>query len=264
MLAAPAALAEMSFYVPVVTQVQGAAFYRTSLAAASTGSSATIFLIFRYRSPVDGSFQAATFITPNLARYAVFALDDVVDYLKTKNAIRAEDQQAALFGTLEVQFFETAITDPRRFSVVARTYSPGAGNAGTVGIAYAGRYVTQNSSFIGLVTTLRNGPFGRDGSSRANIGFMSMANTPIDIRLQYVDSANPTVILKDVMLSAITGRLLDRLEVVQLNNVFADASLSSAAQLTLIATPTGGAINGYVVQLDNTTNDGSFFLMTEQ
>jgi hypothetical protein len=260
LVTAPAAFAEISFYVPIVTQVQGAAFYRTSLSALNAGEATRAFIVLRYRSPVDGTFQAASLTTDRIETNGVFAVDDVIDYMKSKGAIRAADQQAALFGTLEVQFFDQALNDPRNFSVTARTYSPGTGGAGTVGIAYAGRPLGFGSN-RGLITTLRNGAFGRDGNSRANIGFVTLGNNA-DVRIRYIDPSNNHV-LKDFLLSSVLGRLMSQLEVVQLNNVFGDPALAGIDRITVIANP-GAVTTGYVVQLDNTTNDGSFFLMTDQ
>jgi hypothetical protein len=255
---------EVSFYVPVVTQLQGVVFYRTSLAAVNTGLPTHLFLVFRYRSPADNSFQTATYIVPvDIPTDGVFAADDIIGYLKGKSAIRAADQGAALFGTLEVQFFGSIVSDRANFSVIARTYSPGAGNSGTVGISYAGNAIGQQSSFRGLITTLRNGSFGADGNTRANIGFVNVTSGTNDVRIRYIDAENDHV-LKDFLLSSVIGRSLAGLEVMQLSNIFLDPALAGVSRITLIATPTGGVMTGYVVQLDNTTNDGSFYLMTAQ
>ena len=48
--------------VPVVTQVQGAVFYRTSITLFNGNASTTtpVEMLFSYRSPADGTFQTTT------------------------------------------------------------------------------------------------------------------------------------------------------------------------------------------------------------
>lgn len=257
------ARADVFYDVPIVTQVQGATFYRTSLAISNIGPASILAITFIYRSPVDNTMQTAANAHP-LASGAVFESDDIVDFMKFNAAMRNVDRNQALFGTLFIEL--PSVTDPTDVSVVARTYSPGPGGSGTMGIAYLGRPINAvNRAFSRLTTTLRNGTFGHDGSSRANIGMVNYSNSAIDLHLEYKD-ATTGVTLKSFSLSSVTGHLLESREVVQLNNIFADPAVSSASRVLVTITMIQPAqtFSGYAVQLDNTTNDGSFFLLTEK
>ena len=257
-----AAAAVVFVEVPIVTQVQGVTRYRTSLAVSNVGVPTQLAYSFFYRSPVDGSMQSTTLLADVVPTNGAFATDDIIEYLKSKGAIRTEDRTAALFGSLEIQVLDSV--DATDISVVARTYSPSL-DGGTVGISYVGRpYNATNEAFTRIVTTVRNGAFGQDGNSRANLGFVSESNAPMDMHVTYIDAAT-RLTLKSFNLSAAVGHLLAPREVVQLNNVFADPALAGSSRIIVIATvDSAQTFTGYAVQLDNTTNDGSFFIMTER
>lgn len=255
--------ADVFYEVPVVTQVQGAAFYRTSLAVSNVGPRSVMGLNFVYRSPVDNTMQSAH-RQDSVESLGAFASDDIVEFMKTNSNMRAVDKTAPLFGTLEIEMVSTS--DPTDVTVLARTYSPGAGGNGTVGIAYAGRpYGTGSVAFTRLTTTVRNGAFGHDGDSRANIGIVNYGNAPMDLKVEYIDPATG-LNLKTFTLSSAVGHQLASREVVQLGNIFGDASLAGVSRVIVIITliPPAQTFSGYAVQLDNTTNDGSFFLLTEK
>jgi len=258
-------VADVYFNVPIVTQVQGVAFYRTSLAISNVGPGSLVALIFFYRSPVDNTMQAASVVLPPLATSTAFSSDDIVQFLKTNSDMRAADKAAALFGSLQVEL--PGVTDPTDVTIVARTYSPGPGGNGTMGIAYNGRPNSPTTrAFSRMTTTVRNGTFGQDGNARANIGMMNLSNgDPLDLKIEYRD-ATTGVSLKSFTLSSVAGHSLAAQEVVQLGNVFSDPALAGSSRIVVIVTPNGPSqsFTGYVVQLDNTTNDGSFFLMTEK
>jgi hypothetical protein len=260
---AVSAAAEIFYEVPVATQVQGVVFYRTSLAISNLGPRTFMGVNFSYRSPVDNTMQY-TQANDFVESPGSFSTDDVVEYMKTRSSMRAADKTMPLFGTLEVVMSSTV--DPTDVTVVARTYSPGADGNGTVGIAYVGRpYGTTTQAFTRMTTTVRNGTFGHDGNTRANLGFVSLGNLPMDLKIEYINAATG-LSLKTFTLSSAAGHQLESREVVQLGNIFGDPALAGVSRIIVIVTQIGQVqgFSGYAVQLDNTTNDGSFFLFTEK
>ena len=258
------AAADVFYEVPVVTQVQGVAFYRTSLAVSNVGPRSVMGLNFVYRSPVDNTMQSSH-RQDSVETFGAFATDDIVEFMKSTNStMRAVDKTVPLFGTLQIEM--VSIVDSTDVTIVARTYSPGAGGSGTVGIAYVGRPQTAGSlAFTRMTTTVRNGAFGNDGNTRANIGIINFGNAPIDLKVEYVDAATG-LNLKTFTVSSAAGHVLGSYEVVQFGNIFGDPALTAVSRVIVIVTPIPPAqtFSGYAVQLDNTTNDGSFFLMTEK
>jgi hypothetical protein len=261
---ATSAAADVFIDVPIVTQVQGATFYRTSLAIANVGPRSFLAVSFVYRSPVDNTMQSAVFTQTALESNTTFSSDDIVEFFKTNSDMRAADKTVPLFGTLVIELPE--VIDPTDVSVIARTYSPGPGGTGTMGIAYLGRPLSPSArAFSRMTTTVRNGTFGQDGNARANIGIINLGNFAIDLKVEYKNAATGAS-LKTFNLSSAAGHLLASREVVQLGNIFGDAALAGVARVIVIVTPIAPSqsFTGYAVQLDNTTNDGSFFLMTEK
>ncbi len=258
LLASSAALADIDVRIPVVTQVQGVVFYRTSLMVGNGSSSRRPVIQMRlvYRSFVDGSIQSATLDEGQLAPHRVLTFDDIIQHFKDSGVIRPADQTAAIFGTLTVSFnangqvVEDSIAE-------ARTYSPGSGG-GTNGIAYVGRNVVTAGSTT-IKAAVRNGPLGSDGTTRANIGFVNEGPSVTDIDVSYYDGDTGTQV------KTFTVHDLAVAEVVQFNNVF--SGLPAGTKTLIIranATAAGVRISGYGVQLDSVTNDGSFFLMVEE
>ncbi len=249
------ARADVDVRIPVVTQVQGVVFYRTSLMIGNGSSTRrpVIEMKLVYRSFVDGKLQSATVQEGMLAPRHVLTFEDIVQHFKDAGAIRAADLTAAIFGTLTVSFntngqlLEDCIAE-------ARTYSPG-GSGGTNGIAYIGRNVV-TAGGENIKAAVRNGPLGADGTTRANIGFVNEGNTTTDVEVVYYDGATGTQV------KAFTIHDLPPGEVVQFNNVFAGLSAKTLI-IRASALAAGGRISGYGVQLDSVTNDGSFFLMVE-
>ena len=254
------ALADIAVRVPVVTQVQGAALFRTSLTVAngSGGHSADIVLRLSYRSLVDGTFQNVTLSEGSLLPHRTLFFEDIVQHFKDEGSIRSQDRTANLFGTLLVTFvasgqqLEDSIAE-------ARTYSA-ANGGGTNGIAYIGR----NASTAGSDTikgAVRNGAFGADGTTRANIGFVNEGTVVTDVEITYYDGATGAT-LKDFVQSSLSVG-----EVVQLNNIFADSAVPPGTRSIVVraqAVAGNGRISGYGVQLDSVTQDASFFLMVEE
>ena len=71
-----------AYNVPVVTQIQGVTFYRTSITLSNGNPTVTtpVEMLFSYRSPVDGTFQTTTLaLSPALGPNQVRFFDDIVD-----------------------------------------------------------------------------------------------------------------------------------------------------------------------------------------
>ncbi|HEY1252758.1 MAG TPA: hypothetical protein VGH97_16380 [Thermoanaerobaculia bacterium] len=261
------ARAEHTKSVPIVTQVQGATFYRTSLTISNGDALLTtpVNMKFSYRAP-DGTFQIAQLaLAPNLGPRRVQVFDDIVQEFKDSGAIRAQDTDDPLFGTLLVSF--ATITDDTKFeaAAVARTYSPGPAG-GTLGIAYAGRCFCLTGSTGRVIGAMRSGIFGNDGSTRANLGIINEGFGATDVQVSYFDGDTGNQ-LKTFALSTRAGHVLEENEVFQINNIFGDPAIpvgTTKLVVELRALTNGVYVSGYGVQLDNTTNDGAFFFFEEE
>ena len=254
--------------VPVVTQVQGLTFYRTSITISNGSAIVTtpVTLTFSYRSPVDGAFRIAELdLSPNLGPRHVRFFDDIIQAFKDAGEINAVDANAALFGTLLVTF--DAIDESDRFeaAVVARTYSPGP-TGGTLGIAYAGRCFCSTGSQRRVIGATRSGVFGNDGSTRANLGIVNEGFGSTDVQISYYDG-DTGALLKQYDISSKAGHILEENEVFQINNIFLDSGVPGSTRSMVIqveATVAGVYVSAYGVQLDNSTQDGAFFFFEEE
>lgn len=258
LLAPTIANADVRMRVPVVTQVQGAVFYRTSitLANASSNGAAGIALQLVYRSPADGTIQRPLLREADIPPNQVIFIEDIIQHFKDGGVIRAADANAALFGTLLVTFL-AGNRSANECLVEARTYSP-ANGGGTNAIAYVGRQVETEGSEI-LKAAVRNGTFGTDGTTRANIGFVNAGSGATDIGISFRDGSTGDEIRQFVQDDLQPG------EVVQLNNIF--SSVPAGTRTIIVraqALSSTGRISGYAVQLDSVTNDGAFFLFAEE
>jgi hypothetical protein len=251
--------------IPIVTQVQGATFYRTSITIANGNPAITtgLDLMLSYRSPVDGSFQIAHLTPQPLGPHRVQFYDDVIQAFKNGGAIRAQDAGAALYGTLLVTFDDLNIR--AEAVAVARTYSPASG--GTLGIAYAGRCFCSTGSLFRVLGGGRSGVFGNDGSTRANLGIVNEGFGNSDVRVTYYDGATG-VLLKQFLVSDLVHHPLEENEVYQINNIFSDPAIPSSVNTLVVQIEdtlhNDQYISGYLVQLDNVTNDGSFFFLEQE
>jgi hypothetical protein len=246
--------------IPVVTQVQGAVFYRTSVTIgnATSGHPTAIVLKLTYRSPVDGSLQNATLNAGQLLGYRALFYEDIIQAFKDAGVIRAADVNSPIFGSLLVTF--DADNQALSESIAeARTYSPDT-NGGTNGIAYNGRdNLTAGSEVI--KAAVRNGEFGLDGRTRTNIGFVNESGITTDVNVQYRDAATGVVLREFTLLDLRGG------EVVQLNDIFRHSSVPPGTRIIIVraqAESDNARISGYAVQLDSETNDGAFFLFVEE
>ncbi len=260
LLASAGASADILLRVPVVTQVQGAVFYRTSMTIgnATGGGTTNIVLRLTYRSPVDGTLQNVTLGAVPLQPYRTVVYEDIVQTFKQSGLMRAQDAAAAIFGTLRVTF-DASDLHVNECLAEARTYSP-ANGGGTNGIAYIGRDIETAGSEI-IKAAVRNGAFGNDGTTRANVGFVNEGTAVTDVDVTYRDGATGGV-LREFTLPALGAG-----EVVQLNNIFSNPAIPGGTRTMIVraqAVASGGRISGYAVQLDSITNDGSFFLFAEE
>jgi hypothetical protein len=256
--------------IPVVTQIQGATFYRTSVTLTNGNEVITtpVVMEFSYRSPVDNSFQITTMtLNPALGPKRVRFFDDIIQEFKNAGLIRATDANAGLYGTLLVHF--EALDIRREAGAVARIYSAAPGG-GTLGFAFEGRCFCAVGTTDRALGGGRDGVFGNDGSTRANLGIVNQGdasgNGATDARITYFDGSNGNQ-LKQFFLSDVIGRELAANEVYQLNNIFNDAAIPSTTTTLVIKVEpvrVDWFISAYVVQLDNTTQDGSFFYLFEE
>jgi hypothetical protein len=257
--------ATVSQRIPVVTQVQGVVFYRTFLmiGVASGSPTAIPTLTLTYRSPVDGTVQSPALTLANaIGGGQAQTFEDVIQTFKDAGSIRTADLGVGIFGTLTVT--ADTLSLPSQLSVVARTYSPATGG-GTNGIAYIGRDRASSGSMSRVSAFVRNGTFGMDGTTRANVGLVNEGPAATDVRVTYLDAGSGAKI-KEFNLSSAVGHALNPGEVIQFNNIFAGSGVPSSTRLINVqAVPLSAIpISGYAVQLDSVTNDGSFFLMTEE
>ena len=262
------ALADETRSVAVVTQVQGAVFYRTSITLFNGNASTTtpVEMLLSYRSPADGSFQITTLnISPNLGPRTVRFFDDIIQAFKNAGRIRSADASRNLFGTLLVTF--PALDLRAEAGVVARTYSP-ANGGGTNAIAYEGRCFCETGATGRVLTAGRSGTFGADGSTRANLGIINEGFGPSDAKITYYNGDTGAQ-LAQFFVSDLAGHALEENEVYQINNIFSNTAIPANVHTLFIRVEPefpGGSnfISAYMVQLDNTTNDGAFFFGFEE
>jgi hypothetical protein len=248
----------VSYFVPVATQVKGNVQYRTSVLLTNQSSAVTqppVFL-FHYRSPIDGTFQTAGALGPRqLGPLQTTYYEDIIAAFNQVHAIRDADAGAQLFGTLEVQLASSS-TASVFGDVIARTYSPSF--CGFVGLAYKG---TNGVGATTLSTTIRHDT-GGSMETRTNVGLINRGTLPTDVTLTFYDGTTGLQV-GQYQLSARAGHILAPGEVVQLNNVFTDPSLTGLTNRNVVlrATTVTQRIEGYAVVLDGTSNDGSFYTM---
>lgn len=254
--------------IPIVTQVQGVVFYRTSVTISNGSATLTtpVTMYFYYRSPADGSFHFAVVeLTPLLGPRRVRFFDDIVQAFKDAGVIRSQDVNQPLFGSLLVDF--ESIPESKKFetAVIARTYSPATGG-GTLGIAYAGRCFCLTGSTGRVISSARSGVFGNDGSTRSNLGIVNEGFGESDVRISYYDGATG-VLLKQFLVSSKAGHILGEGEVYQINNIFGDSAVPDSTTTMVVeldALDPDVFVTGYGVQLDNTSNDGAFYFFEEE
>jgi len=272
LLVAASATAATTKSIPVVAQIQGAAFFRTSVTISNANEAATtpVHMLLSYRSLVDNTFQTVTLdLSPALGPRRVVVFDDIIQAFKNAGRIRATDASANIFGTLLVTYDAIAEDAREEAAAVARTYSAGPAG-GTIGLAYAGRCYCATGSRFRVLGASRGGVFGNDGSTRANLGIINEGNPQgqgsTDVRVQYYNG-DTGQLLKQFFVSDIVHHNLEANEVFQINNVFNDPAIPSTVHTLVVQVEAATAdfyASSYVVQLDNTTQDGSFFFLEEE
>ncbi len=251
--------ADFVMLIPIVTQLQGAVFYRTSITIGNGtgGNPVNIIMRLTYRAS-DGTLQRATVTPGQLLPYRVSFYEDIIQHFKQAGVIRAADVNGPIFGTLQVTFDANDQSSSESIAE-ARTYSP-ANGGGTNGIAYIGRDVRTAGSEI-IKAAVRNGTFGGDGTTRTNIGFVNEGTVATDVDITYRDGTTGQV------LRQFTHSGLQPGEVVQFNNIFSHTAIPAGTRTMIVrgqALANNGRISGDAVQLDSVTNDGAFFLFAEE
>ena len=87
-----------------------------------------------------------------------------------------------------------------------------------------------------------------------------------DVTITYFDGITGQQ-LKQFLVSSAAQHVLEENEVYQLNNIFADPAIPAnvpALVVRIEAVSDGPYVSAYVVQLDNTSQDGSFFVLEEE
>ena len=139
-----------------------------------------------------------------------------------------------------------------------------------LGFSYEGRCFCSVGTTERALGAGRDGVFGNDGSTRANLGIVNQGDASgtgsTDARITYFEGSTGAL-LRQFFLSNVIGHDLEANEVAQLNNIFNDPSIPASTNSLVIkveATRANWYISAYIVQLDNTTQDGSFFYLFEE
>jgi len=258
-----------SVELPVVTRVQGTAFFRTSVDI-TNNTGGNITATFQYTYAAGGGLFHTTATPIALGGFDNFHQDDIVAYLGTLGLLQPGADQSS-FGTFLVTFDNLPSKHGWEGTVTGRTYSPDAGGLGTNGIAYLGSLFFESSSgtLVGLIRDTIPAPTIA-GALRTNLG---IRNTDI------FPSANPdndivsvTLTFYDTATGALVGNAIpmDNLapgEVRQINNVFVVAAIPTSVTSVIVfadvvnASLTQPTVEGYINILDDGTKDGAFYEM---
>jgi hypothetical protein len=102
---ASGARADVTRNVPVVTQIQGATFYRTSITLTNGNETLTVPVVmdFSYRSPADGTFQIATLTLSTALGRSAWPSSTTSSRVQNAGRIRAADTSQALRNAMGVR-----------------------------------------------------------------------------------------------------------------------------------------------------------------
>lgn len=157
------ASADVFLRIPIVTQVEGVVFYRTSvtLGNATSGNSPNILLKLTYRSPVDGTLQNVTLDSGQLLPYRTNFFEDIIQHLKDSGSFVPRTRTPASSAPCSSRSTRTAkrstSASPRR----GRTAPPpAAGRTGSPTSAETARRPGRRSSRPRCATA-RSEPTGR-------------------------------------------------------------------------------------------------------
>jgi hypothetical protein len=275
--------------VPVVTRVQGTAFFRTSIDINNNTSKNGVTASYQFSyscvssscSPVGGFYRTPV-QTINLLGLQNFHQDDFVNYLSGLGLLQPGAVSGSI-GTLLVTFASLPQTTPQGWegSVVARTYNhldESTATSGTVGFAYNASlfFESADTTLVGTARDTQSNA-GIAGKLRSNVG---VRNTDINGSGQ-----NVTVVLS--FYDAATGQLVGNKQTMtnlqpgelrQISNVWGTAAIPSTVNQIIIfvdnpaPTSTSPTFEGYVTVVDGgsatsgsasgiATQDASFFEM---
>jgi hypothetical protein len=258
--------------LPVVTKIQGATKYYTSIDITNNTSVATD-VSFEY-APYDGSAPVDGVFQDQLLGLDSFHFDDFVQYLVDQGLLDSTRGDNT-FGTLLVTFDTGSVGN--EFSVTARVYNyVSAGQLPSYGLSYRGEplRIPGATTLTALIrdTTLPSatGPVVVTNLGIENQGLTDNGDVPpgnITVTLKFYDPRTGQQVGSEPQLTLFPG------QVIQLNDVFGRNSgnpydlPADATDLIVFAEgPTGPDaphIQGYVVLKDTYTNDGSFYFMQE-
>ncbi len=275
--------------VPVVTRVQGTAFFRTSIDINNNTSKNGVTASYQFSyscvsstcSPVGGFYRTPV-QTINLLGLQNFHQDDFVNYVSGLGLLQPGAVSGSI-GTLLVTFASLPQASPQGWegSVVARTYNhldESTATSGTVGFAYNASlfFESADTTLVGTARDTQSNA-GLAGKLRSNVG---VRNTDINGSGQ-----NVTVVLS--FYDAATGQLVGNKQTMtnlqpgelrQISNVWGTAGISSSVNQIIIfvdnpaPTSTSPTFEGYVTIVDGgsatsgsasgiATQDASFFEM---
>jgi hypothetical protein len=277
--------------VPVVTRVQGTAFFRTSIDINNNTSKNGVTAQYQFSyscvsttcSPVGGFYRTPV-QTINLLGLQNFHQDDFVNYLSSLGLLQPGAVSGSI-GTLLVTFAALPQASPQGWegSVVARTYNhldESTLTSATVGFAYNASlfFESADTTLVGTARDTQANPEGSiSGKLRSNVG---VRNTDINGSGQ-----NVTVVLS--FYDANTGQLVGNKQTLtnlqpgelrQIANLWGTAAIPSTVKQVIIfvdnpaPTSTSPTFEGYVTIVDGgsstsgsasgiATQDAAFFEM---
>jgi hypothetical protein len=276
-----------SVELPQVLSLQGAAFYRTAVDINNNTTNGGVLADIQYSytctACTGGGFFRTFPITIALAGLDSFHQDDMVSYLASQPA--AQLASAALsgsIGTLLITFRNLPSGNGWEGTAVARLYNrvnEANPSQGTIGYAYPASlfFESAHESLVGIArdTTLPAlGNASTQGFQRTNIGvrntdidgkFFQGTDRRVSVTLQLYDVTAGSPTNGQPVGNALTAPNLQPGEVRLFGNVFSAAhvpsNVSQAIAFIDVQGPTASSatIEGFVVTIDQTTNDGSYY-----
>ncbi len=262
--------------VPVVTRIQGTAFFRTSVDINNnTNQPITVEYQFSYTCLSSGcaaapnNFFRTTVQSFPLAALANFHQDDFVDYLNSQGLLQTGAEQGTI-GSLLVTFsgvtaFGTGgVILGSEASVVARTYNhldENTPSSATVGFAYNASlfFESADTTLIGTARDTKAAP-SLPGTLRSNVGVRNTdingTQTDVTVQLSFYDTATGQRVGNVMTLSGVRGTGMQPGEVQQIPDIFTAAAIPSGVHQIIVfvdnPAPTGTSptFEGYVTIVD--------------
>jgi len=278
-----------SVEVPVVTRIQGTAFFRTAIDINNNTSKNNVTASYQFSytcvsstcSPVGGFYRTPV-QSVNLAGLGNFHQDDFVNFAAGAGLLQPGAVNGCL-GTLLVTFAALPQTNPQGWegSVVARTYNhldESTATSATVGFAYNASlfFESADTTLVGTARDTKSSG-GLAGTLRSNVG---VRNTDINgsgqnvtVVLSFYDVATGQLVGTKQTLTAIQPG-----ELRQIPDIFTAAGIPSTVNQIIIfvdnpsPTSTSPTFEGYVTIVDGgaatggstsgiKTQDAAFFEM---